>query len=254
MMKMKMPPIVSAQEWENAREKLLVKEKELTRVRDAMAAERRQMPWMAVEKDYRFEGPNGLASLLDLFERRRQLIVYRFFYGPEVTDSYAEGGTYPERGCVGCSFLADQVAHPAHLNARDTTLAFVSRASQAEIKGLKKRMGWAEIPWYTIIDDFDTDFGVREMHGTNALSARADGSSAPTSSAAVAMRRWGAHGAISTSPRWGARRSGRTRRSTTHKHAPTSGGTITTRTARGKERLCASSSAKRGGHGTGHAA
>jgi predicted dithiol-disulfide oxidoreductase (DUF899 family) len=169
MMKMKMPPIVSAQEWENAREKLLVKEKELTRVRDAMAAERRQMPWMAVEKDYRFEGPNGLASLLDLFERRRQLIVYRFFYGPEVTDSYAEGGTYPERGCVGCSFLADQVAHPAHLNARDTTLAFVSRASQAEIKGLKKRMGWAEIPWYTIIDDFDTDFGVREMHGTNAF-------------------------------------------------------------------------------------
>lgn len=168
-MKMNTPPIVSAQEWENAREELLVKEKELTRARDAMAAERRRMPWMAVEKDYRFEGPNGMVNLLDLFEKRRQLIVYRFFYGLEVTNSYAEGGMYPERGCAGCSFLADQVAHPAHLNARDTTLAFVSRAPQSEIRGLKKRMGWAEIPWYTIIDDFDADFGVREMHGTNAF-------------------------------------------------------------------------------------
>jgi predicted dithiol-disulfide oxidoreductase (DUF899 family) len=165
---MNMPPIVSAQEWKNAREKLLVEEKEFTRARDAIAAKRRRMPWMAVEKDYRFEGANGPASLLDLFEGRRQLIVYRFFYGPEVT-SNAEGDAYPERGCVGCSFLADQVAHPAHLNARDTTLAFVSRAPQAEIQGLKKRMGWTEIPWYTIIDDFDTDFDVREWHGTNAF-------------------------------------------------------------------------------------
>src|SRR3989337_1071401 len=109
---------------EAARQKLLVKEKELTRARDALAAQRRRMPWMAVEKDYRFEGPNGPASLLVLFAGRRQLIVYRFFYGPEVT-TYAEGGAYPERACVGCSFVADQVAHPAHLNARDTTLAFV---------------------------------------------------------------------------------------------------------------------------------
>ena len=86
---MKTPPIVSPQEWEAAREQLLVKEKELTRARDALAAERRRMPWMAVEKDYRFEGPNGPASLLDLFEGRRQLIVYRAFYAPDVT-------TYPE--------------------------------------------------------------------------------------------------------------------------------------------------------------
>src|SRR5215207_1642075 len=124
-MAMKTPPILSPKEWEAAREELLVKEKELTRARDALAAERRRMPWMAVEKDYRFEGPNGPASLLDLFEGRRQLIVYRFFYGPEVT-TYAEGGSYPERACVGCSFGADQVAHPSHLNARDTTLAFAS--------------------------------------------------------------------------------------------------------------------------------
>jgi predicted dithiol-disulfide oxidoreductase (DUF899 family) len=98
---MKHPPIVSALEWDEARERLLVKEKELTRARDALAAQRRRMPWMAVEKEYHFEGPNGSASLLDLFEGRRQLIVYRAFYGPEVT-TYAEGGTYPERACVGC--------------------------------------------------------------------------------------------------------------------------------------------------------
>jgi predicted dithiol-disulfide oxidoreductase (DUF899 family) len=161
------PPIVSPQEWDAAREELLVEEKELTRARDALAARRRRMPWMAVEKAYRFEGANGPASLLDLFEGRRQLIVYRFFYGPEVT-TYAEGGSFPERACVGCSFVADQVAHLAHLNARDTTLAFVSRAPQAEIQGLKERMGW-NIPWYTLTDGFDADFGVAEWHGTNAF-------------------------------------------------------------------------------------
>ena len=159
-----MPP----QEWEAARQELLVKEKELTRARDAMAARRRRMPWMAVEKDYRFEGPDGPASLLDLFDGRRQLIVYRAFYAPDVT-TYAEGGTYPERACVGCSMVADQVAHPAHLSARGTALAFVSRAPQAEIRGLKQRMRWEHIPWYTITDDFDKDFGVDEWHGTNAF-------------------------------------------------------------------------------------
>jgi predicted dithiol-disulfide oxidoreductase (DUF899 family) len=165
---MNMPPIVSPQEWQAAWEQMLVKEKELTRARDALAGERRRMPRMAVEKDYRFEGPNGPASLLDLFEGRRQLIVYRAFYAPDVT-TYPEGGAYPERACVGCSFVADQVAHPAHLNARETTLAFVSRAPQAEIKGLKGRMGWELIPWYTLTDDFDKDFGVDEWHGTNAF-------------------------------------------------------------------------------------
>src|ERR687883_2113514 len=158
---MKTPPIVSADEWEAERQRLLVKEKELTRARDAMAAERRRMPWMAVEKDYRFEGPNGPASLADLFEGRRQLIVYRAFYAPDVTTYPQGGGAYPERACVGCSMVADQVAHPAHLNARDTTLAFVSRAPQAEIQSLKERMAW-DIPWYSLTDDFDADFGVDE--------------------------------------------------------------------------------------------
>src|SRR5436190_6358941 len=99
---MKTPPIVSPQEWQAAREELLVEEKKLTRARDALAARRRRMPWMAVEKPYRFEGPHGPASLLDLFEGRRQLIVYRFFYEPDIT-TFAAGGSYPERGCVGCS-------------------------------------------------------------------------------------------------------------------------------------------------------
>ena len=166
---MNIPPIVSPQEWEAARQELLVKEKELTRARDAMAAQRRRMPWMAVEKDYRFEGPIGPASLADLFAGRRQLIVYRAFYAPDVTTYPPGDGAYPQRACVGCSMLADQVAHPAHLNARDTTLAFVSRAPQVEIQGLKERMGWQPIPWYTLTDDFDADFGVDQWHGTNAF-------------------------------------------------------------------------------------
>jgi predicted dithiol-disulfide oxidoreductase (DUF899 family) len=167
---MNTPPIVSAQEWQAAREKLLVKEKELTRARDALAAERRRMPWLAVDKEYRFEGPDGPASLHDLFDGRRQLIVYRHFYDPDVT-TFARPGvdSYPQRSCAGCSFGADQVAHPAHLNARDTTLAFVSRAPQEEIRGLQERMGWDLIPWYTLTDDFDKDFGVDEWHGHNAF-------------------------------------------------------------------------------------
>jgi predicted dithiol-disulfide oxidoreductase (DUF899 family) len=166
---MNTPPIVSPQEWTAEREKMLVKEKELTRAHDALAAERRRMPWMAVEKDYRFEGPDGPASLLDLFEGRRQLIVYRFFYAPDITTYAREGDAYPERACAGCSFLADQVAHLAHLNARDTTFAHISRAPQADIQGLKGRMGWEHIPWYTVTDDFDKDFGVDEWHGHNVF-------------------------------------------------------------------------------------
>jgi predicted dithiol-disulfide oxidoreductase (DUF899 family) len=156
------PPTVSAQDWEAARQELLVKEKELTRARDGLAAERRRMPWFAVEKEYEFEGPMGSASLLELFAGRRQLIVYRAFFEPGVRG-------WPDHACVGCSMVADQVAHPAHLNARDTTLAFVSRAPQAKIERLKARMGWELIPWYEITDDFDADFGVDEWHGTNAF-------------------------------------------------------------------------------------
>jgi predicted dithiol-disulfide oxidoreductase (DUF899 family) len=168
-MSMKMPPVVSPREWDTAWEELLVEEKKLTRARDALAAKRRRMPRMAVEKDYRFEGPDGAVSLLDLFEGRRQLVVYRFFYAPDVTTYAREGDSYPERACAGCSFLADQVSHLAHLNARDTTFAHVSRAPQADIQGLKERMGWEHIPWYTVTDDFDKDFGVAEWHGHNVF-------------------------------------------------------------------------------------
>jgi predicted dithiol-disulfide oxidoreductase (DUF899 family) len=157
-----MRPLVSKEEWEAAREALLVEEKALTRARDSLAAKRRRMPWLAVDKDYLFEGPNGRVSLLDLFDGRRQLIVYRAFHEPGVFG-------WPDHACRGCSMVADQVAHPAHLNARDTTLVFVSRAPQADIARLKARMGWENIPWFTITDDFDADFGVDEWHGTNAF-------------------------------------------------------------------------------------
>ena len=170
---MNTPPIVSPEEWKAAREELLVKEKELTRARDALAAERRRMPWQAVEKQYEFDGPDSKASLLDLFDGRRQLIVYRFFYGPDITTLAGKDAAYPDRACVGCSMVADQVANVAHLNARDTTLAFVSRAPQAEIRGLKERMGW-NIPWYSLTDDFDADFDVGEWHGHNAFLREGD--------------------------------------------------------------------------------
>jgi predicted dithiol-disulfide oxidoreductase (DUF899 family) len=158
---MKTPQIVTPQEWEAARQALLVKEKAATRARDALAAERRRMPWVAVPQAYAFDGPAGRVSLLDLFEGRRQLIVYRAFFEPGVYG-------WPDHACPGCSLVADQVAHVAHLNARDTTLAFASRAPQQDIERVKARMGWA-MPWYTMTDEFDADFGVDEWHGTNAF-------------------------------------------------------------------------------------
>jgi len=156
------PPIVSKEQWQAAWQQLLVKEKAHTRARDALAAERRRMPWLEVEKEYWFEGPEGRLSLRELFQGRRQLIVYRAFYEPGVFG-------WPEHGCRGCSMVADQVAHPAHLNARDTALVFASRGPQADIARLKARMGWEHIPWVTLTDDFDADFDVDEWHGTNAF-------------------------------------------------------------------------------------
>ena len=158
---MKTPPVVSLQEWQAARQQLLAQEKEVTRARDALAAARRRMPWVAVEKDYQFEGPKGKASLLDLFQGRRQLIVYRAFFEPGVDG-------WPDHACRGCSLIADNVGHVGHLNARDTTLVFASRAPQADIDRVKARMGW-HMPWYTFSDDFDVDFGVDQWHGTNAF-------------------------------------------------------------------------------------
>jgi predicted dithiol-disulfide oxidoreductase (DUF899 family) len=156
-----MQRIVDAQQWQQAWEEMLVKEKELTHARDALAAQRRRMPWTEITEPYRFDGPEGKVGLLDMFAGRRQLVLYRAFFEPGVYG-------WPEHPCPGCSMIADQVAHLAHLNARDTTLVFASRAPQAEIERAKARMGW-EMPWYTITDSFDVDFGVDEWHGTNAF-------------------------------------------------------------------------------------
>src|SRR2546427_10892690 len=112
---MKTPPVVPPQEWEAARQRLLVKEKELTRARDAMAAERRRMPWLAVDKEDAFDGPEGKVSLPGLFAGRRQLIVYRAFFEPGVVG-------WPDHGGYGCSFIPDHVAPLPPLNARATTL------------------------------------------------------------------------------------------------------------------------------------
>jgi predicted dithiol-disulfide oxidoreductase (DUF899 family) len=158
----KIPRVVSHQEWEAKRQQMLVKEKAHMRAGDALAAERRRMPWMLIEKKYEFEGPNGRVSLLELFEGRPQLIVYRAFFEPGVFG-------WPEHACRGCSMGADQVSNLIHLNVRDTTLAYASRAPQADIARLKQRMGWEQIPWYTMTDSFDKDFGVDEWHGHNVF-------------------------------------------------------------------------------------
>jgi predicted dithiol-disulfide oxidoreductase (DUF899 family) len=143
------PPIVSPAEWQAAREGLLAKEKEATRVRDALAAERRRLPMVRIDKDYVFDGPDGPASLIDLFEGRRQLIVYHFMFGPN-----------QDAGCDGCSMVVDQICHLAHLHARDTSFALVSRAPLARIEPYRQRMDWT-IPWYSSFgSDFNVDVGV----------------------------------------------------------------------------------------------
>jgi predicted dithiol-disulfide oxidoreductase (DUF899 family) len=145
---MNLPPVVSASEWEAARDVLLEKEKEATRAGDALAAERRRLPMVAIEKDYVFDGPVGKARLVDLFEGRRQLLLYHFMFGPN-----------QEAGCDGCSMFVDQVGHLAHLHARNTSFVLVSRAAITRIERYRQRMGWA-IPWFSSFEsDFNVDFG-----------------------------------------------------------------------------------------------
>ena len=152
------PRIVSPTEWQAAREELLIKEKAATRARDALAAERRRLPMVRIDKDYVFQGPDGKANLLDLFEGRRQLIIYHFMFAPVV-----EG--WPEAGCPGCSFFVDQIGHLSHLHARDTSFALVSRAPLANIQRYQKRMGWT-VPWFSSAgNDFNVDFGVTSDSG-----------------------------------------------------------------------------------------
>ena len=127
---MALPNVVTRAEWLVARQELLAKEKELTRRRDALNAERRRLPMVGIEKDYVFEGPNGKASLLDLFEGRRQLIIYHFMFDPDW-----------DEGCDGCSMMVDNMGHPAHLHARETSRALVSRAPTGQDRTVQKAHG-----------------------------------------------------------------------------------------------------------------
>jgi predicted dithiol-disulfide oxidoreductase (DUF899 family) len=146
---MNLPPVVSEREWQAALDAHRAKEKEATRASDALAAERRRLPRALIEKDYTFDGPDGKAALPELFEGRRQLLLYHFMFGPN-----------QEAGCDGCSMVLDQIPHLAHLHARDTSFAAVSRAPLAKIEAYRKRMGWT-IPWYSSFEsDFNVDFGV----------------------------------------------------------------------------------------------
>jgi len=148
---MSLPRIVTQDEWVAARKELLAKEKELTRERDALNAERRQLPMVEVTKDYVFEGPGGEARLLDLFDGRRQLIVYHFMFDPAWED-----------GCPSCSAGTDELSAGffEHLHTRDTSYAMVSRAPLAKLERWKAKKGW-DVPWYSSHGtDFNLDFGV----------------------------------------------------------------------------------------------
>lgn len=153
-----LPRVVSQAEWQDALDALRAKEKAATRARDGLAAERRRLPMVKIEKDYVFEGPNGKAHLRDLFDGRRQLVLYHFMFAPDVHG-------WPDAGCPGCSMFADQITHLGHLHARDTSLVLVSRAPLANIERFRKRMGWTW-PWYSSAGtEFNDDFGVTTAAG-----------------------------------------------------------------------------------------
>ncbi|HWY92940.1 MAG TPA: thioredoxin family protein [Chthoniobacterales bacterium] len=142
--------IVSQEKWLQRRKELLSKEKELTRLRDRLNAERRELPWVPVEKNYLFDAPGGKVSLKELFAGRSQLVIYHFMFGPDWNE-----------GCPSCSFVSDHIdgALP-HLAARDATMVMVSRAPLAKIEAFKKRMGW-RFTWVSSYgSDFNSDFRV----------------------------------------------------------------------------------------------
>jgi predicted dithiol-disulfide oxidoreductase (DUF899 family) len=148
---MSLPEVVSESEWLTARKELLVKEKAMTRARDALNAERRRLPMVRVEKDYRFEGPDGHVGLLDLFGGRRQLIVQHFMFDPSWDD-----------GCPSCTAASDEISDGlrAHLHARDTNLVVLSRAPLEKLERYKAKRGWT-FPWYSSYgSDFNYDFHV----------------------------------------------------------------------------------------------
>jgi predicted dithiol-disulfide oxidoreductase (DUF899 family) len=143
-------PVVSREKWLEARKALLATEKEETKLRDKIRAERQKMPWVKVDKTYMFDTPAGKKTLADLFDGRSQLMIYHFMFGPDW-----------EAGCPGCSFLADHIDGTlAHLNNHDVTLVCVSRAPLDKIETYKKRMGW-KFPWLSSFgSDFNFDYHV----------------------------------------------------------------------------------------------
>ena len=155
---MKLPPIVSPAEWQAARDRLLVSEKAHTRASDALAAERRRLPMVEINKPYLFDGPEGKVSLLDLFDGHRQLILYHFMFAPSVSG-------WPDAGCDACSWYADNVGNLSHLHARDTSFVMISLAPFPNILAYKKRMGWT-FPWFSsAASDFNVDFGMSTPEG-----------------------------------------------------------------------------------------
>jgi predicted dithiol-disulfide oxidoreductase (DUF899 family) len=146
-----LPGIVSREEWLAARKELLAQEKEVTLRQDALSARRRELPMVAVEEDYVFEGAGGKVRLLDVFEGRRQLIVYHFMFAPGDTEGHNS-----------CSLLVDNISHEEHLHALDTTIALVSRAPFTDLAAFRERMGWT-VPWYS---SFGTSFNY-DFHVTN---------------------------------------------------------------------------------------
>jgi predicted dithiol-disulfide oxidoreductase (DUF899 family)/uncharacterized protein YndB with AHSA1/START domain len=149
MKTMPLPKVATREEWLAARKALLRREKELTRQRDAVNADRRRLPMVRIEKGYEFQGPTGTLRLRDLFDGRRQLIVYHFMFDPDW-----------EQGCPSCSLLVDNIGHLSHLHARDTALVLVSRAPLEKILPFKARMGWT-VPWVSAFgSDFNYDFHV----------------------------------------------------------------------------------------------
>lgn len=143
-------PVVSPAEWLASRKELLQKEKDFTRLRDELSAQRRQLPWVKVDKNYVFDGPTGKQSLSDLFEGRSQLIIYHFMFGPDW-----------EAGCPSCSFLADHFnSFIVHLNARDISMSVVSKAPIAQLQAFEKRMGWSFNWVSSYSNSFNRDFHV----------------------------------------------------------------------------------------------
>jgi predicted dithiol-disulfide oxidoreductase (DUF899 family) len=157
------PPVVGQAEWDEAREELLAREREVAAAMHELGAARKRMPMVRVEGDYAFEGPDGPRSLVELFEGRSQLILYRFFFEEGV-------GGWPDAGCVGCSSFADGIPQLGLLHARDITFAMVSPAPQASLRAYAERMDWTHVPWYSIqSEEFSADFGVDEWFGLNVF-------------------------------------------------------------------------------------